>query len=262
MRRAAPLLALLVAVLCAAPAAAEPPRVTVGWPEASGAVIRPGERLTVRIRVAGGPRARRPLADVTLLALTRSGEPRARLVRRRARAATLRLRVPRGASGPVRLRVRVAGRTRSRSFSAAARTPAPARPPSAPAPGSPPPAAVPGCDDAAVGSALATAGAPAAAPAGGLVGLLVTNTGTTCLSGGVCPSLEAQAEDGSWVEALDEERACVAVAVTLLPGAVRRFDFALPDGLPPSGLYRLVLTLAGPEASLEAATPVEVLPAA
>jgi hypothetical protein len=254
---------LVAAALWAPPASAAPPRVRVAWPEASWAVVRPGERLTVRVRVAGGPRARRPLADVALLALTRSGRPRARLALRRARAATLRLQVPRGASGPVRLRVRVAGRSLSRRFVAApARVPV--RPPSAPGggPGAPPAVAGPACDDAAVGSAVATAGAPAAAPPGGTVGMLVTNTGVTCLSGGVCPSLEVQADDGSWVEALDDERPCIAVAVTLAPGASRRFDFALPPDVPPGALYRLTLLLAGPEATLEATTPVEVLPPA
>jgi hypothetical protein len=254
---------VVAAAPCAAPAAAAPPRVQVAWPEAAGAAVRPGERLTVRIRVAGGPRARRPLADVALLALTRSGKPRARLARRRARAGTLRVQVPRAASGPVRLRIRVAGRTLSRRF-VAAPTQGPARPPSAPGggPGAAPPVAGPACDDAAVGSAVGTAGAPAAAPPGGAVGMLVTNTGATCLSGGVCPSLEVQAEDGSWVEALDDERPCIAIAVTLAPGASRRFDFALPSDVPPGALYRLTLQLAGPDATLEATTPVEVLPPA
>jgi hypothetical protein len=199
---------------------------------------------------------------VALLALTGTGEPRARLARRRVRARIVALRVPPAARGPVRLRVRVAGRTRTRRFYAAPRT-APS-PPSAPAPGpgAPPAASRPDCADAATGSALATAGAPAAARPGGTVGLLVTNTGATCLESGICPALEVQAADGTWDEALDEERVCAAVAVSLTPGAARRFDFLVPPDTPPGSLYRLVLTFAGPETSLEATTPVEVLPPA
>ena len=48
----------------------------------------------------------------------------------------------------------------------------------------------------------------------------------------------------------------------IAPGAVRRFDFAVPPDTPPGALYRLVLTLAGPDATLDATTPVEVLPPA
>jgi len=262
VRRATLLLALLGAALCAAPAASAAPRVRVGWPEASGAVVRPGQRLTVRIRVSGAARARRPLADVALLSLTAAGKPRARLARVRARARIVRLRVPSAARGPVRLRVRVAGRTRTRRFFAAPRTaPGPSATPS-PGPGLPPAAPGTGCDDAATGSAVATAGAPAAARPGETLGLLLTNTGPTCLESGACPALEVQAEDGTWVEALDEERVCIAVAVLLPPGAVRRLDFAIPPGTPPGSLYRLTLTLAGPETTLEATTSVEVLPPA
>ncbi|CAA9500364.1 MAG: hypothetical protein AVDCRST_MAG13-2211, partial [uncultured Solirubrobacteraceae bacterium] len=36
------LTALLVAALCTTPASAAPPRVRVAWPEAAGAVVRPG----------------------------------------------------------------------------------------------------------------------------------------------------------------------------------------------------------------------------
>jgi len=254
------LLALLLAGLCAAPAASAATRVRVGWSEASGAAVRPGERLTVRLRVSGTARARRPLADVALLALAATGKPQARLARRRARARTIRLRVPRTARGHLRLRVRVAGRTRTRRFYAAPRTAPAPEPVPAPGSGAPPAAPGPVCDEAAQGSAVASAGAPAAARAGESVGLLVTNTGPTCLESAACPALEAQAPDGTWVEALDEERVCPAVAVLLTPGAARRYEFALPPGTPPGSYYRLVLTLAGPDTTLEATTPIEVLP--
>jgi len=260
MRSAAAVALVLVGLglVAAAPAAAGPPRVAVGWPAEAGAAVRPGQVLEIRVRVAGGPRRRTPLADVALLSVTRSGAPRAVLARRRARSRTVRVRVPAAAAaGSVRLRVRAAERIRSRSFRVA-----PASRPGAPgrAPGVRPVAPGPACD-APAGSALATAGAPAAAPAGGTVGLLVTNTGPTCLTGGTCPALEVQAADGSWTEAVDEERACPAIAVVLEPRASRRFDYVLPADLPPGSAYRLVLSLAGPEATLEATTPVEVLPA-
>lgn len=229
------LAALPAAASAALPAPNPPPKTVAGvkltWPVQGGqALLSPGTEVAVKVRSSH----RR--ATISLVHADTRGIPDRTVARRVLRSGTVKLRIPYVNADTYQLRAVVAGK---RYFSWITTTP--------PLPAKPPPPAPTFMD-------VWKARCPAAstpqymqlatdtAHPGDTVTYTLSSPGGSCLSGGVCSSLQRQLEDGTWTPV--DPRPCPAMAEIAIvePGATSTDVFVVPPGAPP-GVYRYVYRL-------------------
>lgn len=207
--------------------------VKVSWPLGrQAAVLRPGSRLTVRVRRTA---RRAALVRLTFARVSANGVPLRRLSSARLRNGTFAINIPRAGGDHFALSLRAGSRSYRGWIERT--TPAPPAPAVAPAPPpaatlTPPPCRTPGTVSAEMRLDRASAAV------GDRVGYTVRNTGTGCLLVGGY-GWERLAPNGSWVSApLPSNSAPPAVGIMIPPGA----EWSNTAGVPAdfvAGRYRL-----------------------
>jgi hypothetical protein len=212
-------------VLIAPPPAHVPPPVVSGvhisWPAQTS--LPAGSALTVKVTSA------RHRAQLSLVSVDRNGRAVHALARRTLRTGTFTARI--GGPATYELRATVAGRKYWSWISVPA--PAPAVPAPTPAPTPGPASLANDVLTCATGDAdlwQLALGSSTVHP-GDTLAVQLVNTGSSCRWTGVCPSLERQADDGTWSPT--DTRPCIAVVVAVPPGGA--FDETrpiAPDAVP------------------------------
>ena len=259
--------------------------VRVSWPVGTRIrALAPGDRVVVRVKALRGDPAARHTVHLALVRVDRRGNGLRSVARRSMRDGTFAVRLPRVKGARYALRLAVAGR-RFVGWIEASKPPedvVPPAPDGAPGSSAPPPdraPARPGDPNGSVSSPPLVPGPgsePPSCPAQGTTSasmsltsgsgprgakfeILLKNTGTGCLTGGVDYGWERRRPDGSWQPA-GEPRSWIALAFIAGPGTTHRFPAEVWPELEP-GPHRVVKSFSGPRGdAVTLRAPLDVLP--
>lgn len=237
--------------------AANPPKksalravgLRISWPiSASEVNLRPGTRLVVRVSRVRGARTRRPKARIKLVRVDARGRAIKAVARRAMRAGTFVVRLPSRAGARYALRLAV-GKQRYWSWIATSEPAAPVLEPILPLSACPRPG--PSAGHARVD--------PPTGRSWDRLTVSLTNTGSSCLTGGVGYGWERQLAGGRWEEVRPDPYPAPALPFGAAPGQTSTHGAFVWPELDP-GPHRLVKTVEGNDGPLLLSARFEVLP--